>query len=86
MKQILILLIILASTNLYAQSWTLNNIDETKQFGFEYTFSFQNKEDESVIKIVEKKSYGKTKINGRISDISKNEISGAIVLIKRNIK
>ncbi len=70
------------SISSYSQNWSLNNVDETKEFGFEYWFSFQNEDDESVLKITEKKNCGETKIIGRISDSSKNDISGANVKIK----
>tara|TARA_R110001606_G_scaffold398220_1_gene576746 strand:- start:770 stop:1354 length:585 start_codon:yes stop_codon:yes gene_type:complete len=82
MKQILILLILLISASSYSQNWTLNNIDKTTEFGYEYWFSFQNENDESVLKIAKKKSCGETKITGRISDILKNDIPGVSIKVK----
>jgi hypothetical protein len=82
MKQILILIILLISASSYSQNWTLNNIDKTAEFGYEYWFSFQNENDKSILKIAEKKSSGETKITGRISDILKNDIPGASIKVK----
>jgi hypothetical protein len=82
MKQIQTLLFLLISISSYSQDWTLVSDDKAKEFGYEYWFSFQNENDESILKITEKKSRSKTRIIGRISDVLKNDISGASIKVK----
>ena len=81
MKKILIILIILFSTNSFSQKWSLNNVDKNKEFGFEYWFSFQNENDINEFEIIEKENLNKTELKGQIFDKLNNPISDASINI-----
>ena len=81
MKYIIIILFFTISTTTYSQNWRLNKVDNTKEYGFEYWFSFQNEDDDNEFKIIEKKNSKRTEINGQISDKLNNPISGAFIKI-----
>ena len=78
MKKILIILIILFSTNSFSQKWSLNKVDKNKEFGYEYWFSFQNENDKSEFIRTKKDNNEKSKIIGKIIDKSNNPISGFV--------
>tara|TARA_R110002033_G_scaffold33618_3_gene71058 strand:- start:63 stop:647 length:585 start_codon:yes stop_codon:yes gene_type:complete len=81
MKHILILFFFTISFNLFSQNWELNNIDKTKEYGFQYTFSFQNENDKNEFKVSEKKNSKRTELIGQIFDRLDNPISGVSIKI-----
>ena len=85
MKHILILFFFTISFNSFSQNWELNNIDKTKEYGFQYTFSFQNENDKNEFKVSEKKNSKSTELRGQIFDNLNNPISGvSIKIISKN--
>ncbi|AUC76670.1 carboxypeptidase-like regulatory domain-containing protein [Olleya sp. Bg11-27] len=81
MKHIIILLFLTISFSSFSQNWKLNNVDNIKEYGFEYIFSFQNEDDNNEFKITEKKNSKSTEISGQIFDKLNNLISGISVKI-----
>ncbi|QOD59430.1 carboxypeptidase regulatory-like domain-containing protein [Polaribacter haliotis] len=81
MKHILILFFFTISFNSFSQNWELNDIDKTKEYGFQYTFSFQNENDKNEFKVSEKKNSKRTELKGQIFDKLNNPISGVYIKI-----
>jgi len=65
----------------YSQNWKLISVDKTKEYGFEYHFSFQNEEDNNEFKTIEKENSKGTELIGKILDKLNNPISGANIKI-----
>ncbi|MFC2110793.1 carboxypeptidase-like regulatory domain-containing protein [Bacteroidota bacterium] len=85
MKHIIILIFLAISFSSFSQNWKLNNVDKTKEYGFEYIFSFQNEDDNNEFKIAEKKNSKRTELSGQIFDKLNNPISGvSIKIISKN--
>ncbi len=80
-KHIIILFFFTISFSSFSQKWKLNNVDKTKEYGFQYTFSFQNENNENEFKILEKKNSKRTEFSGQIFDKLNNPISGVFIKI-----
>ncbi|MGS2727885.1 carboxypeptidase-like regulatory domain-containing protein [Psychroserpens sp. BH13MA-6] len=81
MRHILILFFFTISFSSFSQNWELNDIDKTKDYGFQYTFSFQNENDKNEFYISEKKNSKTAELSGKIFDKLKNPISGVYIKI-----
>ena len=81
MKHIIILLFLTIYSTSYSQNWKLNTVNKTKEYGFEYWFSFQNEDDKNEFGITEKINGKKSEIIGEILDKKCNPISGANIKI-----
>ena len=81
MKHIVLLFFFTTSLSAYAQNWKLNNVDKTKEYGFEYIFSFQGDNIKSKIKIAEKENSKRTELSGQVLDNLNNPISAASIKI-----
>ena len=85
MKPIIILYFFTISFSSFSQNWALNNIDKTKEYGFQYTFTFQNEDDKNEFKIVERNNSKSTEISGQVLDNMNNVISGvSIKIVSKN--
>jgi hypothetical protein len=81
MKHIIILFFFTISFSSFSQKWKLTNVDKTKEYGFQYTFSFQNENDENEFHVSEKKNLRRTELSGQIFDKINNPISGVSIKI-----
>lgn len=81
MKYIIILFFFTISFSSFSQKWELNNVDKTKEYGFQYTFSLQNEDDNNEFKISEKKNSKRTELSGQVFDKLNNPISGVSIKI-----
>ncbi len=81
MKHIIILLFLTIYSTSYSQNWKLNTVNKTKEYGFEYWFSFQNEDDKNEFVIMKKINEKKPEVIGQILNKKCNPISGANIKI-----
>ena len=81
MKNIIILFFFTISYSSFSQKWELNNVDKTKEYGFQYTFSFQNEKDKNEFQIAQRRNSKNTELSGQVFDKLNNPISGVSIKI-----
>ncbi|CAM1366775.1 conserved hypothetical protein [Tenacibaculum litoreum] len=81
MKYIIILFLFTISFSSFSQKWELNNVDKTKEYIFQYTFSLQNEDDNNEFKVSKKKNSKRTELSGQVFDKLNNPISGVSIKI-----
>ena len=85
MKNLVIIIFLINTFNSFSQNWKLNNIDNTKEYVYQYIFSFQNEDDNNEFNIIEIANSNSTELIGYIYDKLNNPISAAsIVLISKS--
>lgn len=62
MKQTILILLILFSVQCFGQKWHLNNVDENKEYPYEYWFQFENKDDTCSHQLTTKANRGNSTI------------------------